>query len=268
MDGDTNCPSHLGPPIFPRPPEIHGSQHVNYDSSAAISPPYRPPQLHHRSCTECCRRKVRCDHRHPCSNCAKARSECIFPKSRRAPVRQKNATRSRDEELLKSLRRLERRLQSTEILEPAQGQTVNNNCSEERVRLNEETRSRQSSTSGLSPSNKVRGKREEPARLVLDHDRSRYISNNFWTSMSREVSFDATPVTNHRESLTDSPRSRKCVTSWTAPRRSKRMTSKTKSKKERLQVLTSPRTAAACSSLARLPPHRRYSLSIRALQIF
>ncbi|KAM5358154.1 hypothetical protein ACJZ2D_015542 [Fusarium nematophilum] len=153
------------PPILPRPPV----------GTPQLHDPRPPPQLHQRSCTECCRRKVKCDRLHPCGNCVKGRSDCVFPKSRRTPARQKRATRNRDEELLKSLRRLERRLQSREIPESTQGPiVVDDGRSEERMRLGEET-------------SEVTVKREESGRLVLDHDRSRYISNNFWASMSREI---------------------------------------------------------------------------------
>ncbi|PNP51411.1 hypothetical protein THARTR1_07957 [Trichoderma harzianum] len=182
---------YQGPPILPRPaedPEAHGSSGVS--SSRHL------PRIHHRSCTECSRRKVRCNHHQPCSNCVKAGSECIFPTSRRTPVRREKATRKRDEELLKSLRRLQRQLQSTEIAQlVAQGEADGNgdegNCSEERIQQDEEARSQQISPSGPSPPrthvDDVPGNTEEPARLMLDHDRSRYISNHFWASMSREI---------------------------------------------------------------------------------
>ncbi|KAL7935999.1 fungal-specific transcription factor domain-containing protein [Trichoderma chlorosporum] len=177
-----------GPPILPRPaetPEFHGGSSASH-----------PPRIHHRSCTECSRRKVRCNHRHPCSNCVKAGSECVFPTSRRTPARREKATRRRDEELLKSLRRLQRRLQSTEIAQlVAQGEVDDNgdegDSLEERRRRDEDTRSQQTSPLGPSPSttrvDHVPGNTEEPARLMLDHDRSRYISNHFWASMSREI---------------------------------------------------------------------------------
>ncbi|KAJ4858045.1 fungal specific transcription factor domain-containing protein [Trichoderma breve] len=144
---------YQGPPILPRPTEdaeTHGS--------SGVSSSRHPPRIHHRSCTECSRRKVRCNHHQPCSNCVKAGSECIFPTSRRTP----------------------RRLQSTEIAQlVAQGEADDNgdegNCSEERIRQDEEAGSHQISLF------------EESARLMLDHDRSRYISNHFWASMSREI---------------------------------------------------------------------------------
>lgn len=184
---------YQGPPILPRPaeaPEAHGN--------SGVSPSRHLPRIHHRSCTECSRRKVRCNHHHPCSNCVKAGSECIFPTSRRTPVRREKATRRRDEELLKSLRRLRRRLRSTEIAQPAaQGEVGDNgdegNSSEEGIRQDEGTRSQQISPFGPSPpatrvDDVPSNTAEEPARLMLDHDRSRYISNHFWASMSREVS--------------------------------------------------------------------------------
>ncbi|KAK4073254.1 transcriptional regulator family: Fungal Specific TF [Trichoderma aggressivum f. europaeum] len=116
--------------------------------------------------------------------------------ARRTPVRREKATKRRDEELLKSLRRLQRRLQSTEIAQlVAQGEAGDNgdegNRSEERISRDEEARTQQISPFGPSPStthvDDVPGNTEEPARLMLDHDRSRYISNHFWASMSREI---------------------------------------------------------------------------------
>ncbi|KAL6800972.1 fungal-specific transcription factor domain-containing protein [Trichoderma sp. SZMC 28013] len=182
---------YQGPPILPRPAEDPEA-----NSSSGVSSSRHLPRIHHRSCTECSRRKVRCNHHQPCSNCVKAGSECIFPTSRRTPVRREKANRRRDEELLKSLRRLQRRLQSTEIAQlVAQGEADDNgdegNCSEERIRQDEEAGSHQISPFGPSPPtthvDDVPGITEEPARLMLDHDRSRYISNHFWASMSREI---------------------------------------------------------------------------------
>ncbi|KKP05754.1 fungal specific transcription factor domain-containing protein [Trichoderma harzianum] len=182
---------YQGPPILPRPTEdseAHGS--------SGVSSPRHPPRIHHRSCTECSRRKVRCNHHQPCSNCVKAGSECIFPTSRRTPVRREKATRRRDEELLKSLRRLQRRLQSTEIAQlVAEGEADDygdeGNSPEERNRQDEEVGSHQTNPFGPSPPtthvDDVPGNTEESARLMLDHDRSRYISNHFWASMSKEI---------------------------------------------------------------------------------
>lgn len=60
-----------------------------------------------RSCVTCRKRKVKCDKLHPCSNCARANIECIFPNPGRAPRKIKKPTDGRDTELLARLKRLE-----------------------------------------------------------------------------------------------------------------------------------------------------------------
>ncbi|KAF2720932.1 hypothetical protein K431DRAFT_285401 [Polychaeton citri CBS 116435] len=64
--------------------------------------------LNPRSCVTCRKRKVKCDKIHPCSNCARAHIDCIFPAPGRAPRKvRKLAEGGRDKELLDRLRRLE-----------------------------------------------------------------------------------------------------------------------------------------------------------------
>lgn len=85
------------------------------------------PDLNPRSCVTCRRRKVRCDKRMPCGNCRRAAISCVFPAPGRAPRRPKAPKdpssmphqggeggsdggaggRSREQELLKRLRKLE-----------------------------------------------------------------------------------------------------------------------------------------------------------------
>ncbi|KAI2635323.1 hypothetical protein GGS21DRAFT_515277 [Xylaria nigripes] len=45
----------------------------------ANGPDYRPQPAHLRSCVLCRQRKVKCDRRQPCSNCVRARAECVHP---------------------------------------------------------------------------------------------------------------------------------------------------------------------------------------------
>ncbi|KAK0104452.1 hypothetical protein ONS95_004741 [Cadophora gregata] len=69
-----------------------------------------PHGLNARSCVTCRRRKVKCDKRNPCTNCAKAGSVCVFPAPGRAPRRPRQGGKvvsEREAELLKRLRRLE-----------------------------------------------------------------------------------------------------------------------------------------------------------------
>jgi len=64
------------------------------------------------NCTNCRRRKVRCDRRYPCNHCTKNKAECVFPVSGRLPRRGRNPSNAnpatqRQVELAGRLRRLE-----------------------------------------------------------------------------------------------------------------------------------------------------------------
>ena len=187
-------PSHLGQPLLPRPPEAYSGRYAGYNGSGITTTAQHQLQSHYRSCTECGRRKVRCDRYYPCANCVKANSECIFPSSRRTSGRQRKPARRRNEELLKSLQRLERRLQSRKGSELTPGPLTDDDRPEEEEEMPPSETLGGGRHSALGPStpiilcDEVTNKREERARLVLDHHRSRYISNNFWASMSQEVS--------------------------------------------------------------------------------
>ena len=141
------------------------------------------------SCTERRRRKVKCDKKHPCSNCARAKIECIFPGPGRAP---RKSRKPPDAELLERLRRLEGVVH-----------TLNAQVEEHEQEAAERERgsgSRQASVSeqcfnnsnvANSPSvvadNSVEGLETRFGRLVVDNGRSRYISNTFWASLNNEV---------------------------------------------------------------------------------
>ncbi|KAF4443966.1 hypothetical protein F53441_11284 [Fusarium austroafricanum] len=60
-------------------------------------------ELEKHACTICARRKVRCDKRHPCSNCQKAQSQCSYE----APAPPKPRKRAADEDLLARLAQYE-----------------------------------------------------------------------------------------------------------------------------------------------------------------
>ncbi|KMU74178.1 hypothetical protein CISG_10275 [Coccidioides immitis RMSCC 3703] len=62
------------------------------------------PRQNPRSCVTCRRRKIRCNKLQPCSNCTKAKVECVFPKPGRAPRKSKKATEA---DLLARLKTLE-----------------------------------------------------------------------------------------------------------------------------------------------------------------
>ncbi|KAF3035544.1 hypothetical protein E8E12_003141 [Didymella heteroderae] len=143
-----------------------------------------------RSCITCRRRKVKCDKKQPCSNCARAKIECIFPGPGRAP---RKSRKPPDAELLERLRRLEGVVQ-----------TLNAQVEEHEQEAAERERdnnSRQGSVSENcfagngsvrnSPSvvvdNSVEGLESRFGRLVVEKGRSRYINNSFWASLNNEV---------------------------------------------------------------------------------
>ncbi|KAF2465369.1 uncharacterized protein BDR25DRAFT_346238 [Lindgomyces ingoldianus] len=136
-----------------------------------------------RSCVTCRKRKVKCDKKQPCSNCARAKIECVFPGPGRAP---RKSRKPPDGELMDRLRRLEGVVK-----------TLNAQVEEHELEKEGEQRSRQGSMSMCpngsreSPSvavdNSVEGLESRFGRLVVDQGRSRYINNSFWASLNNEV---------------------------------------------------------------------------------
>ncbi|PGH10193.1 hypothetical protein AJ80_07552 [Polytolypa hystricis UAMH7299] len=145
--------------------------------------------LNPRSCITCRRRKVRCDKRHPCSNCVRAKIDCIFPAPGRAPRKSKKPA---DAELLARLKRLEGVVQNLgaqvdgeddlqALLFPdagdKDGQKGTGNGSPRQPRCID-----------LDPKKVLLGDvTQELGRLVIEDGRSRYVSNRFWASLGDEI---------------------------------------------------------------------------------
>ena len=176
------------------------SDKASTSPSAETPPAPSAPYLNPRSCTTCRRRKVRCDKKHPCSNCHKAGIECVFPGPGRAPRKSKKPP---DTELLARLRRLEGVVQSL-----GKGLDSEESHTEDADTRNKEepptpAQPEASSPVGLPESaasilgcRKQRkggdGKSElekEFGHLVVSEGRSRYVSNRFWSSFTEEVRF-------------------------------------------------------------------------------
>ncbi|KAI4140836.1 MAG: hypothetical protein LQ341_003683, partial [Variospora aurantia] len=151
-----------------------------------------------RSCVTCRKRKVRCDKRHPCSNCNKAAIECVFPGPGRAPRRSRKPP---DAELLARLRRLEGVVQHLgknideepeKSEEVVQDEPVDDDHGTETdtqpVKQEKKIPKGCGMFNGPEPPKKsVDGVTKEFGRLVVDEGRSRYVSNKFWSSMSEEI---------------------------------------------------------------------------------
>ncbi|KAH4001225.1 hypothetical protein HBH70_008690 [Parastagonospora nodorum] len=173
-------------------PQADNSPEASLRAKGSISGPFAAggPSPNPRSCVTCRRRKVKCDKRHPCSNCTRAKIECIFPGPGRAP---RKSRKPADAELLERLRRLEgvvsslnaqveeheqeaaEREKGSEAGHPecpfSNGKTNPNDASEPRVVLD----------------NSVEGLENRFGRLVVEKGRSRYINNSFWASLNNEV---------------------------------------------------------------------------------
>ena len=187
-----------GPPIYtPQSRRNTGSPPIDATNSASSGPQPNP-----RSCITCRKRKVRCDKRHPCSNCTKADIECIFPGPGRAPRRSRKPP---DAELLARLRRLEGVVQhlgkSVDEGEENGHQNVPNGASPSTDKLGETNVKPPGADKKIHvPSNcgmfngpeprktSVDGVTKEFGRLVVEEGRSRYVSNKFWNSLGDEVS--------------------------------------------------------------------------------
>ncbi|KAH7319489.1 fungal-specific transcription factor domain-containing protein [Rhexocercosporidium sp. MPI-PUGE-AT-0058] len=177
-----------------------------------------PHGLNARSCVTCRRRKVKCDKKNPCTNCAKAGSVCVFPAPGRAPRRPRQGGKvvsEREAELLKRLRRLEG------VVEELSGQVeieaVKHSPSSENSSLpkdgdsgdtnsekpttvrvvgmdegngNRKTWLARSFRIGSGPPKTAYGMDELQngvGRLVVDEGKSHYVANPFWAHITDEV---------------------------------------------------------------------------------
>ncbi|KAF2090122.1 hypothetical protein K490DRAFT_15508, partial [Saccharata proteae CBS 121410] len=149
-----------------------------------------------RSCVTCRKRKVKCDKKHPCTNCTRARIECVFPSPGRAP---RKARKPHDAELLERLRKLEGVVQSlggtagegsTQPNDetPTETPKQEHNAVEAQIKANDGSRVCPKGQSYMAPEDtSTTGLEARFGRLVVDEGRSRYINSSFWASLNNEV---------------------------------------------------------------------------------
>ena len=179
------------------PPTTNGKQSTPPASSAANG----SPGLNARSCTTCRKRKVKCDKRHPCSNCNRAAIECVFPGPGRAPRRSRKPP---DTELLARLRRLEGVVQSLgkgideeaetmsepAVVPKAEYEPLQPNGSDNPCTKDVKSPKNYVVVGPYEPDRahgEVGGLNKEFGRLQVENGKSRYVSNKFWNSLSEEV---------------------------------------------------------------------------------
>lgn len=157
-----------------------------------------PGGLNPRSCVTCRRRKVKCDKKHPCTNCTKARIDCIFPAPGRAP---RKPRKPQDGELMERLRKLEGVVQSLGMGigdddESADDAEAPEETEEELLqkKLAEVRDLKMKRYKRLDEDQSQTGLESRFGRLVVDEGRSRYINPSFWANLSDEVGLSSTGV--------------------------------------------------------------------------
>ncbi|CBF82140.1 putative C6 transcription factor [Aspergillus nidulans FGSC A4] len=117
-----------------------------------------------RSCTLCRQRKVKCDRQQPCSNCTKAKTQCVFPPGLgRAPKRPRKAVEAR---LLAQLSRLESVVKRME----QQSQDATSRAASQPLSDGRDSKIDQKS-----------------GRLVIDEMHSCYVSSLPWSQLGDEI---------------------------------------------------------------------------------
>lgn len=157
--------------------------------SATQSTATSAPRLNPRSCVTCRRRKVRCNKQEPCANCVRAGIECIFPAPGRAP---RKSRKPPDAELLARLKRLEGVVHSLGAQVDDHGVVSPTTTVAGSADIRARSFAAGDAHAGDSPSSDRSDSKRQSidkslGRLVINEDRSRYVSNSFWTSMSDEV---------------------------------------------------------------------------------
>ena len=134
-----------------------------------------------RSCTNCYRRKVKCDKSDPCSNCGRWNLSCQFPDPTRA-IRRPRKPAARDAAaLLRRLKTLESVVQ--------QWSGAPETAEDDQVKDDAE-RKLQAGTPFVetAPGEDCQSPDREFGRLMIDQGRSRYVRSSFLAHLADEVS--------------------------------------------------------------------------------
>ncbi|KAI4716291.1 hypothetical protein E4T48_07516 [Aureobasidium sp. EXF-10727] len=220
LPGQSRLPSVSAQPSS-LPPVLPTAQSSSSIASGTAPTPLRDAHgrlLNPRSCVTCRKRKVKCDKLHPCSNCARAHIECVFPTPGRAPRKPRKVSDSRDAELLDRLRRLEGVVKGLGVditnpdsfPDPPPDSHVEAGPSDRGIPGLDDAVFHTARTCPDPPdpthSNKHGNEDEQWAaknqyvdesrsakfetrfgRLVINEGRSRYVNNSFWANLSNEV---------------------------------------------------------------------------------
>ncbi|EFQ99888.1 fungal specific transcription factor domain-containing protein [Nannizzia gypsea CBS 118893] len=146
-----------------------------------------------RSCVTCRRRKVRCNKQHPCSNCFKAKIECVYPNPGRAARKPK---KPRDTELLTRLRTLEnivKNLGGPEAINGNSSLPLEKPTLDQDTVFGEQTKDEkytdvmQQDVAIKSEAPDLNEIEENMGKLMVEDGGSQYVSHRFWSSFGKTV---------------------------------------------------------------------------------
>lgn len=134
----------------------------------------KPAANHLLSCTNCRKRKVKCNKSNPCSACERSNLTCVFPNRARLPRGRTGGSKTTNVELLRRVNKLE------ELLGKAHDNGKNTSTKPSVEHL---TRGRSDSALTVDF-----GAAEGPTSpKVEDEALDRYIGSYFWKNLTREV---------------------------------------------------------------------------------
>lgn len=150
-----------------------GAMGVVADGAVAETAGNPRARSHLLSCTNCRKRKVKCNKTSPCAACERSSLPCVFPNRARLPRGRTGGSKTTNNELLHRLNKLE------ELLEKA------NQQGKKPPRAASQASADTVGRSGSSPSESIAAQESSPA--VSEDALNKFIGSTFWKSLTHEV---------------------------------------------------------------------------------
>lgn len=159
------------------------------NAQPGLEPPHATRGLPGRSCTQCRKRKIKCDKASPCGGCVKSKTECIFitAKATRRPRGQN--------ELLSKLKRLEgvvKQLSGLVEEGPKEGELRSPTRKSQDRRPSDFGVPHPTGTTSTLPDDVKHSDEaavsKEFGKLVVTEGKTQYINSTFWATLTAEVS--------------------------------------------------------------------------------
>lgn len=151
-----------------------GAMGVIADGAVAETAGNPRARSHLLSCTNCRKRKVKCNKTSPCAACERSSLPCVFPNRARLPRGRTGGSKTTNNELLHRLNKLE------ELLEKAnqQGKKPSRAASQA-------TSTDSMGRPGSSPSETIAAREISPT--VSEDALNKFIGSTFWKNLTHEV---------------------------------------------------------------------------------